>query len=348
MLTFGRDHFFALDDEMNLDRDGLRDWLAKHAGGPVLVFGFTFMVWEHLIGRLEPGEADLGDAVLIHSGGWKKLADQAVDNEAFKAEVERVSGLRRVHNFYGMAEQIGTVFVECEHGLLHAPDASDVIVRDPATWRPVARGETGVAQMLSALPESYPGHSILTEDLARVDAVDDCGCGRLGQAITVLGRVPKAELRGCSDTHAQDPSPRDRRAARPAGRARRRRGAAARPARGPAPERRAVRPGARRVQRRGLTRDLPPPARPGVAGTGGRRVLAPARRGHGPRPALRGAGGGGRPPCPARPRLPPAADQRRHALPVLADDVPAGRQPQRRARLARRADRDRSRCCARR
>jgi hypothetical protein len=58
--------------------------------------------------------------------------------------------------------------------------------------------------MLSALPESYPGHSILTEDLARVEAVDDCPCGRLGKAVSVLGRVPRAELRGCSDTHAHD------------------------------------------------------------------------------------------------------------------------------------------------
>ena len=55
--------------------------------------------------------------------------------------------------------------------------------------------------MLSALPESYPGHSILTEDLARVEAVDSCPCGRHGKAVSVLGRVPKAELRGCSDTH---------------------------------------------------------------------------------------------------------------------------------------------------
>jgi hypothetical protein len=202
MLTFGRDHFYALDDDMRLDREGLRAWLARQGGSPVLVFGFTFMVWEHLLAGVEPGEIDLGTAVLIHSGGWKKLADRAVDNATFRAELERRTGLRRVHNFYGMAEQIGTVFVECEHGLLHAPNAADVIVRDPATWLEAADGETGLAQLVSALPESYPGHSILTEDLARVDAVDDCPCGRLGKAITILGRVPRAELRGCSDTHA--------------------------------------------------------------------------------------------------------------------------------------------------
>ncbi|MEA2126074.1 MAG: hypothetical protein QOI80_2856, partial [Solirubrobacteraceae bacterium] len=204
MSTFGRDHFYALDDDMRLDRDGLLAWLHGHAGSPVLVFGFTFMVWEHLLAAVSPGELDLREAVLIHAGGWKKLADRAVDDRRYKAELERVTGLRRVHSFYGMAEQIGTAFVECEHGFLHAPNAADILVRDPGTWAVVDDGETGVAQMLSALPESYPGHSILTEDLARVEAVDDCPCGRLGTAVSILGRVPQAELRGCSDTHAQD------------------------------------------------------------------------------------------------------------------------------------------------
>ena len=109
-----------------------------------------------------------------------------------------------MHNFYGMAEQIGTVFVECEEGFLHAPNAADIVVRDPVTWGVADDGATGVAQVLSALPESYPGHSLLTEDLARVEAVDSCRCGRLGKAVSILGRVPEAELRGCSDTHAHD------------------------------------------------------------------------------------------------------------------------------------------------
>ena len=78
------------------------------------------------------------------------------------------------------------------------PTSSSAI---PRRGRRSRHGEIGVVQVLSALPESYPGHSILTEDLARVEAVDSCPCGRLGKAVSVLGRVPEAELRGCSDTH---------------------------------------------------------------------------------------------------------------------------------------------------
>jgi phenylacetate-coenzyme A ligase PaaK-like adenylate-forming protein len=203
MSTFGRDHFFALGDDMRLDRDGLAAWLNRHSDSPILIFGFTFMVWQHLVEALRPGEVDLQNAILIHSGGWKKLAERAVGAEEYKAELARVTGLRRVHNFYGMAEQIGTVFVECERGFLHAPNAADIVVRDPATWEVMADGEVGVAQTLSALPESYPGHSVLTEDFTRVEGVDSCPCGRRGKTVSFLGRVPETELRGCSDVAAR-------------------------------------------------------------------------------------------------------------------------------------------------
>ncbi|HWV86051.1 MAG TPA: hypothetical protein VNZ62_11455 [Capillimicrobium sp.] len=191
MSPFGRDHLYLLDAEP----DQVRAWLDKHREGPVLVFGFTFMVWQHL-----PRDIDLRGGILIHSGGWKRLVEQAVTPEAFKAEIRERTGIERVHNFYGMAEQTGTVYVECEHGALHAPDDGDVVIRDPLTWDEAPRGEQGVVEVVSTLPESYPGHALLTEDLGRVVAVDDCPCGRLGQAVEILGRVPKAELRGCSDT----------------------------------------------------------------------------------------------------------------------------------------------------
>ena len=75
-----------------------------------------------------------------------------------------------------------------------------MIVRHPETWEEQPVGEPGVLQVLSAVPTSYPGHSILTEDRGVVEAVDADELG--GKAFRVLGRLPKAELRGCSDTYA--------------------------------------------------------------------------------------------------------------------------------------------------
>ena len=62
-------------------------------------------------------------------------------------------------------------------------------------------GEQGIVQVLSPLPGSYPGHSLLTEDTGVLLGEDDCPCGRLGKYFSIIGRIPRAEIRGCSDTY---------------------------------------------------------------------------------------------------------------------------------------------------
>lgn len=200
MMNFGRAHQFVLDADMRLDEEALRGFLEQHGHRPFLVFGFTFMVWRFFYRAIAHLGLDLSNGVLIHSGGWKKLAAESVTNEAFKRHFREASGLRRIHNFYGMVEQVGSVFLEGEDGFLYPPAFADVIVRDPRTLRPAAIGEAGIIQVLSALPESYPGHSILTEDLGVIHGVDDSSTGWMGKRFSVIGRVPAAEVRGCSDT----------------------------------------------------------------------------------------------------------------------------------------------------
>ncbi|MFI7113553.1 acyl-protein synthetase [Nonomuraea sp. NPDC050227] len=198
MMNFGRDHTFVLDEQGEVDAAAVEAFLARHGGEPFLVFGFTFMVWLYLLGL----GADLSQGVLIHSGGWKRLAEQAVDNDAFRRRLASECGLTRVHNFYGMVEQIGTVFLEGPDGDgLYCPDFADVVIRDPGTWREVPPGEPGLIEVVSTLPTSYPGHALLTEDLGMVHGVDDGHWP--GKRFTVLGRLPRAEARGCSDTFGQ-------------------------------------------------------------------------------------------------------------------------------------------------
>ena len=122
MLSYGRDHLYVLDDDMRLDRPALDAWLERHAGEELLIFGFTFMVWEHFYNVLRLADIDLSKATLVHSGGWKRLADIAVSNKIFKARLRIAFGLERVHNFYGMAEQVGSVFFEWPVRLLPCPE----------------------------------------------------------------------------------------------------------------------------------------------------------------------------------------------------------------------------------
>jgi len=204
LSNFGRNHTYALRDEnMEPDFAAIRAFQDRYAGEAMLVFGFTFMVWKYFIEALRKSDARLSlkNAVLIHSGGWKKLQDEAVDNFIFKAQAKQFAGIGRVHNFYGMVEQVGSIFMECEHGHLHCPAFSDVLIRNPENWSVCPHGTSGIIQVLSVLPRSYPGHSLLTEDEGTVLGEDDCPCGRLGKYFRVNGRIARAEVRGCSDTH---------------------------------------------------------------------------------------------------------------------------------------------------
>lgn len=203
--NMGRDPTYLLrDDDNSIDLDVLRSFLHRHDGTPKLVFGFTSMVWQHLVIELSKQgcEFDFFDSILIHGGGWKKLHAMSVDDSVFKEAIEKFTGIRRIHDYYGMAEQVGSIFVECEHGRLHVPIFADVVIRDAKDWSVLPIGELGVIQVLSILPLSYPGHSLLTEDLGLISGVDDCPCGRLGKTLKVRGRLTHAEQRGCSDSNS--------------------------------------------------------------------------------------------------------------------------------------------------
>lgn len=206
---FGSKKFYALDDDMRLDVEGLREFLETHQGKPVLLFGFTFMIWQHFYKELlrlkqEGVTFDLSNCVLIHGGGWKKLQSEAVSQRDFHDRLQDVCGLDRVHDYYGMVEQTGCIYMQCEYGHLHASVFSDVMVRRPLDFGVCGIGEPGIIQVLSTIPESYPGHSLLTEDEGVLLGRDDCPCGRKGTYFKVIGRLKNAELRGCSDTYAAD------------------------------------------------------------------------------------------------------------------------------------------------
>ena len=204
---FGTKKFYALNDGMQLDVEGLREFLEVNRGKPIFLFGFTFMVWQHFYQELvrlkvEGVTFDLSNGTLIHGGGWKKLQSQTVSQGDFHDRLKEVCGLDRIHDYYGMVEQTGCVYMQCEQGHLHASIFSDIIVRRPLDFGVCGVGEPGILQVLSTIPESYPGHSLLTEDEGVLLGEDDCLCGRKGKYFKVTGRLKNAELRGCSDTYA--------------------------------------------------------------------------------------------------------------------------------------------------
>jgi Acyl-protein synthetase, LuxE len=190
-------------DELVLDRDRLSEFAQSHQDAEVLVYGFTFILWNHLVKPLaaEGLCLNLPNARILHSGGWKRLQDQAVEKTVFNEGLARLFGCAsdRIIDFYGMVESVGVIYPDCPAGNKHGPVFGDVIVRNPLTLEPVAAGEHGIVQVCSVLPTSFPGHLLLTEDMAHVLAYDGCPCGRRGISFRFAGRIPKAELRGCGN-----------------------------------------------------------------------------------------------------------------------------------------------------
>lgn len=71
--NFGRDHTYALNEAMEIDFELVDAFLRDHEGEEIFVFGFTFMIWQYLFKPLLASgrRIDLGNSVMIHSGGWK-------------------------------------------------------------------------------------------------------------------------------------------------------------------------------------------------------------------------------------------------------------------------------------
>lgn len=199
---FGRKPIYALDENMELDIEALETFFKEHQDERVLFFGYTFMIWQYIVKVLEEKNLKFNfkNAVLFHTGGWKKLQSEAVEPKEFIERVKNVLGHVEVFNQYGMAEQLGSVYIECEYGYMHPSNFSDVIIRRAKDFSVADIGEKGLMQLVSVIQTSYPWHSILTEDQGVILGVDNCPCGRMGKFFKIFGRIKNAELRGCSDT----------------------------------------------------------------------------------------------------------------------------------------------------
>lgn len=203
---FGSKRQYALDENMELDIEGIKAFLEEHKGETIFLFGFTFMVWQHFYKKLLETDyhPDLSKGILIHGGGWKKLISEQVSPDEYKKRLNYVCGIlpENVHDYYGMVEQTGCIYMECKCGHLHTSAFSDIIIRKPEDFSIAKIGEKGLVEVVSTLPESYPGHILLTEDEGVILGEDDCPCGMPGKYFRIIGRIKNAEIRGCSDTYA--------------------------------------------------------------------------------------------------------------------------------------------------
>ena len=121
LQVVAREMVYALNDDMTLNAEVVKDFLEKYSGQRFIIFGFTFIVWQSLYlnsDALDFSRYDLSDAFLMTGGGWKKLISESVSQDTFKQKMTEAFGIK--HYLDGIRS--GVVLVLIAHPLLFDAD----------------------------------------------------------------------------------------------------------------------------------------------------------------------------------------------------------------------------------
>lgn len=211
MLLFASRYFFVLKDDFSINIEEFKKASASIKNvEDVCFFGFTWVIYQ-LFFNMKREQISIVNSclknmtaqkTLLHIGGWKKMADLNVKKEDFNILVAKCLFVRakEIIDVYGLTEQLGTIYPDCSSGFKHVPLYADIIVRNPNNLLPSVMREKGYLQFLTPIPNSYPGISILSDDMGEIVGLDGCSCGRKGKFFKFSKRDESAELRGCGDT----------------------------------------------------------------------------------------------------------------------------------------------------
>ena len=203
--------YFLKADENNVsyfDVEGIQEYVkALEADKPVVVFGFTYILYQHVLQSIEKAglmiRLPMGSKI-IHIGGWKKLESEKISKELFNSRLSKCFGIEPtdVIDIYGFTEQMGLNYPDCECGWKHTSSYVRVLVRDTVTREVLPPGKDGLLEFITPVPHSYPGNAVLTDDIGIIEA-ESCKQGRAGTRFKIVGRMKKAEVRGCGDILSQ-------------------------------------------------------------------------------------------------------------------------------------------------
>ncbi len=199
--------YFLNTDEMGVsyfDVEAMKRFLSEiPSDQPVVLFGFTYILYQNVLKAIKDSNIDIklpDGSKIIHIGGWKKLESEKISKELFNDRISKIFGIspEDVIDIYGFTEQMGLNYPDCKCGYKHTSAYTRVIVRDPVTRGVLPAGKEGMLEFISPVPHSYPGNVVLTDDIGVIND-EKCPYGRQGQRFKIVGRLKKAEVRGCGD-----------------------------------------------------------------------------------------------------------------------------------------------------
>ena len=103
---------FALHEDETHNEQILKSFFSKYGNQTFLIFGFTFLIWNFFTKYNKNISKFTKNAILIHGGGWKKLASVNISNYKFKSFLNKNYKISKIINYYGMIEQTGSIFFE--------------------------------------------------------------------------------------------------------------------------------------------------------------------------------------------------------------------------------------------
>lgn len=186
------------------DIEGINEFLEKlPKDKPVIVFGFTYILYQNVLKAIEESGKKIQlpeGSKIIHIGGWKKLESEKIGKELFNSRLAEVFGIHSsdVIDIYGFTEQMGLNYPDCACGCKHSSSYVRVLTRDIVTRKILPPGKEGMLEFISPVPHSYPGNVVLTDDIGVIEE-SECPYGRPGTRFRIVGRMKKAEARGCGD-----------------------------------------------------------------------------------------------------------------------------------------------------
>ncbi len=171
----------------------------------VIIIGYTYMIYQYLLNNKLINFDNIAlenQHKLIHFGGWKKVIENNISKNEFTKIVNKQLkiSIDNIFDIYGFTEQLGTIYVSSGYRGCKVSNYSHVLVRDPITLEEVENGKIGFLQFLSPLPLSYPGFSILNDDLGMITNKSSKININNNLEFIVNPRTDNAEDRGCGDT----------------------------------------------------------------------------------------------------------------------------------------------------
>jgi len=194
---------FGLDSKLKLDISLFEEL----KNNDVCVMGFTWLLYITVIEN-ENNDAmkeffkTIKNPKIIHIGGWKKLSDKKVSKDEFNQKISEFFNCQKenIIDIYGMTEQLGTIYPDCVEGNKHVSVFSEIFIRNIETLEIEEIGKSGFIQLVSPIPHSYPGVSLLSDDIGKIIGIDNCPCGRKGKYFRFEKRTEQADIKGCGDT----------------------------------------------------------------------------------------------------------------------------------------------------